>query len=33
MLISTDGSVYMGKWKNGLYHGEGIYLYSDGERY
>lgn len=33
MLIAGDGSIYMGKWKDGLYHQEGIYLYPDGERY
>lgn len=33
MQFGADGSVYMGRWENDIYHKEGIYLYPDGERY
>lgn len=28
-----DDGTYTGEWKNGLYHGEGAYLWSDGDKY
>ena len=25
-----EGSLYLGQWKNELYHGEGTYIFNDG---
>lgn len=33
VLYIADGSVYLGQWEENIYHGEGIYIYPDGERY
>ena len=33
MLSIPDGSVYLGEWSDNNYHGQGIYIYPDGERY
>lgn len=33
LFKGADGSVYLGKWAADMYHGEGVYLYADGERY
>lgn len=33
LLFIPDGSVYLGQWLNDIYHGDGIYIYPDGERY
>lgn len=29
-LSAADGSIYLGKFYQDMYHGEGVYLYSDG---
>jgi hypothetical protein len=33
MLLVHDGSAYMGDFLHDIYHGEGIYIHPDGERY
>lgn len=33
MLLVYDGSAYLGDWFNDNYHGQGIYIHPDGERY
>ena len=31
--IAKDGTAYVGKFKNGLYHGQGTFTFSDGATY
>jgi hypothetical protein len=33
MLKNSDGTVYLGKWKNNLFYDKGVYIYPDGQRY
>ena len=32
-ITLPDGTMYVGKWKNGLKHGQGTYTYSNGGKY
>lgn len=33
MFKFPTGDVYVGQWKNGKMHGQGIYCFGNGERY
>ncbi len=32
-VVYDDGSSYDGEWKNGLYDGQGVYIWPDGQKY
>lgn len=32
-MIFNKGDIYMGSWKEDWFNGEGIYVFSNGERY
>jgi hypothetical protein len=33
-IFETEkGDIYMGDWQNDTYHGYGMYIYNEGERY
>lgn len=32
-MVFNKGDVYMGSWKDDKFNGDGIYIFSNGERY